>query len=321
MATPQETSHPSAGQEFRERLLVGLPVRERRLHLAGIPTTCLEGGDGPPIVLLHGPGEHAVKWMRVLPELTENYRVVAPDLPGHGASGTGGEPLGADRVLAWLAELIERCCSTPPTLVGQILGGAIAARFAARYRHRIRRLVLVDSLGLAPFQPAPEFGRALQGFLGEPNERTHEALWRRCAFDLDRLRDRLEERWDAFAAYNLARARSSGVQAAIHALMSEFGMDPIAPEELERIAVPTTLVWGREDLATPLAVAEAASARHGWPLRVIDDCGDDPPFERPEAFVKVLRSTLEEQPGGAGEKSGGAETVGSRGDRLDSSIA
>jgi pimeloyl-ACP methyl ester carboxylesterase len=70
----------------RDRLLEGLPVVERRLDLAGISTPILEGGQGPPLVLLHGPGEHALKWLRVLPDLVRRHRVVAPDLPGHGAS-------------------------------------------------------------------------------------------------------------------------------------------------------------------------------------------------------------------------------------------
>ena len=61
-----------------------------------------------------------------------------------------------------------------------------------------------------------------------------------------------------------------------------------AIEGLERIDVPVALVWGRQDLATPLAVAEAAAARYGWPLHVIEDCADDPPIERPEAFVRAL---------------------------------
>ena len=63
-----------------------MPVTERRLEFAGISTAVLEGGDGPPVVLLHGPGEYAAKWMRVIPDLVTTHRVVAPDLPGHGTT-------------------------------------------------------------------------------------------------------------------------------------------------------------------------------------------------------------------------------------------
>jgi pimeloyl-ACP methyl ester carboxylesterase len=56
--------------------------------------------------------------------------------------------------------------------------------------------------------------------------------------------------------------------------------------------VPTSLIWGRQDLQVRLAVAEAASARHGWPLQVIDRAGDDPPMEQPAAFPTALRAAL-----------------------------
>ena len=67
----------------------------------------------------------------------------------------------------------------------------------------------------------------------------------------------------------------------------------IPPAELARIAVPTTLIWGRHDLATRLRVAEAASARYGWPLHVIENCADDPRIEQPEAFLRALRLALD----------------------------
>jgi pimeloyl-ACP methyl ester carboxylesterase len=230
--------------------------------------------------------------MQVLPALVATHRVIAPDLPGHGASEVTGGPLTAERVLAWLGALIARTCSSPPALVGQTLGGGIAARFAIAHGDRISRLVLADALGLAPFQPAPEFAEALHAYLAAPDGRTFEALWRRCAFDLDGVRDRLGERWDDYTAYTLDRAVAPGASDALMALMEQFGFAPIPPEDLARIAVPTTLIWGRHDLATSLSVAEAASTRYGWPLHVIEKAGDDPATDQPERFVEVLLAVL-----------------------------
>ena len=272
----------------RRQLLAGMPTTERTLLLAGVSTLLVEGGDGPPIVLLHGPGEFAAKWLRVLPALMKSYRVVAPDLPGHGASEVTGGPLDADRVFAWLDAVIGRTCDTAPVLVGQTMAGAIAARFTADHGDRVGSLVLVDTLGLAPFQPAPEFGLALTAFLERPTATTYEELWRRCAFDLNRVREALGERWATLEAYSLDRAQSPLAQAALHALMQEFGFPAIAPEVLDRIAVPTTLIWGRQDLATGLTVAEAASSRYGWPLEVIDDAADDPSMDQPERLLDAL---------------------------------
>ena len=293
-AIRSEAQHRRSGADTsaRERLLAAMPVSERRLQLAGISTAVLEGGEGPPIVLLHGPSGYAAHWLGVIPDLVATHRVVAPDLPGHGASGMPEGALDAAGVLAWLGALIEHTCGRQPVLVGQLVGGAIAARFAIASGDRLSGLVLVDTFGLVPLQPVPEFARALAIFAAEPGERTHRALWHYCAFDFDGLHRRMGERWTAFEAYNIERARMPEVQAAIGALMRDFGMAVIPRDELAKIGVPTSLIWGRHDLATPLAAAEAASASLGWPLQVIDDAADDPPVEQPEALVRALRHTL-----------------------------
>lgn len=286
------TTPRTTGEQARAQLLAELSLIERRLELAGVSTAVLEGGDGPPVVLLHDPSEYAAKWFRVLPGLAGTHRVIAPDLPGHGTSRVLRGGLDRDRVRDWLGELIEATCATPPALVGLILGGAIAARFAAAHPDRVSRLVLVDSLGLRPLQPTPEFGQALNAYLTDPNEDTHERLWRYCAFDVDRLRADMGEYWAPFAAYNIDRAAASDVQQSLHQFMEQFAFPGIPPDVLAAISTPTSLIWGRHDLATPLEVAQDASARYGWPLHVIEGAADDPVIEQPEAFLRALRVAL-----------------------------
>jgi pimeloyl-ACP methyl ester carboxylesterase len=201
----------------------------------------------------------------VLPELARTNAVVAADLPGHGESELVAGDLDAAQVLAWLDQLIERTCPTPPVLVGYALGGAIAARLAAERPASIRRLVLIDALGLVDLAPSPEFRAAVEDFFAAPTRSTHGALWRYSAPDLDGLRARMGERWTAFEAYNVERARSAGQRAALGQLMREFGVSAIPPAELRRIAAPTDLIWGRQDLATPLPAAERAGELYRWP--------------------------------------------------------
>ena len=114
----------------RERMLAGLPVAERRLDLAGTSTAVLEGGDGPPLVLLHGGIEcGGAIWAPVVARLAERHRVVIPDLPGLGES----EPvarLDAPTFAAWLSALLRLTCEEPPVLVAHSLGGSLAACFA-----------------------------------------------------------------------------------------------------------------------------------------------------------------------------------------------
>ena len=288
----EEPDRRSSGHDARQRLLDGIPVTERRLQLAGVSTAVLEGGDGPPVVLLHSSGEFAGVWMRVIPDLVTTHRVVAPDLPGHGASGVADSQLDTDHVVAWLGALIEDTCPSPPALVGHGIGGPIATRFAIAHPDRLSGLVLVDAFGLDRFEPAPSFGLALHRFMEQPTEHTRDELFRQCFVDPDGLRQQLGQRWEPLAAYALDRARTPGQQAALGSLMPELGLPPIPPADLARIAVPTTMIWGRHDLQVRLPVAEVASARLGWPLHVIDNAGDDPPFEQPEAFLRALHTAL-----------------------------
>jgi pimeloyl-ACP methyl ester carboxylesterase len=269
--------------DLRTRLLAGLPVTDRRLRLAGVATAVLDGGDGPPIVLLQG--EFAAVWMRVIPDLVTTHRVVAADLPGLGASE------GASDVLEWLDELIATTCAAPPVLVGKGLGGALAARYAVAHSDRISQLVLVDAQGLDRFRPPAGMALSFMSVLVRPTQRGLERSFRRyCFVDLDRVRSEMGEQYDALAAYALERFRTPSVKAAMRSLGKRLA--PAIPD-LDRITVPTTLIWGRHDVAAPLRVAEAAAARRGWPLHVIEGARDDPAIEQPDAFLAALRAVLD----------------------------
>lgn len=261
--------------------------------VAGVRTAMLTGGDGPPMVLLHGPGEFAATWLPVLDDLARTHRVIAPDLPGHGASDTPAGGIDSGFLLEWLGDLIATTCPTPPALVGRIVGGAIAAQFAAHHSNRIAALVLVDAMGLAPFEPDPRFGLAMHRFLGDPTAGTYERFMDFCAFDLDTARDRMGVRWAPFSEYAVDLARDPRVQAATGAMIGLYGGEPLDPETLASITAPTTLIWGRQDAAISVEVGERAAQQYGWPLHVIDLAGDDPALDRPREFVAALHTALE----------------------------
>jgi pimeloyl-ACP methyl ester carboxylesterase len=280
----------STGEDARASLLAGLPVTERRLQLAGVSTAVLEGGDGPPIVLLQG--EFAAVWMLTIPNLVTTHRVIAADLPGLGASEVSDGPPDADSALTWLDELIEQTCAIAPVLVGKGAGGALAARFTIDHSDRVDRLVLVDTYGLDRFRPAPGMALSFLNVLLRPTERGLQRGFRHyCFVDLDGVRADMGERYEWMAAYALDRFRRPSVKAAMRSLIRQLA-SPIPPEDLDRIAVPTTLIWGRHDLGVRLNVAEAASVRYGWPLHVIENARDDPAIEQPEAFLEALRIAL-----------------------------
>jgi pimeloyl-ACP methyl ester carboxylesterase len=294
----------ATGDDARRQVLAGAPVTERRLDLAGVSTAVLEGGDGPPVVLLHGQGGWAGMWLPVVPELMQTHRVVAPDLPGLGASEVPDGPPDAARVLAWLGALIQRTCPTPPALVGASLGASVAARFAIAHPPRLSRLVLVGAGSLARFRPAPGVALAMIRFVARPSERTHDGFLRQIAVDPARVRALTGARWAASQAYLLDRASTPSVRAANRRMLRELGTRTIPREDLARIAVPTALIWGRHDRVMRVRIAEQASARYGWPLHVVEDAGHFS-IEQPEAFRAALRAAL-----GDGATGASAATTG-----------
>ena len=279
-------------ESARDRLLAGAPVYERTVVAAGVETAVLEGGDGPPMLLLHGPGETGWVWMPVLGDLVRTHRVIAADLPGHGASAAPADAMQRDWIDSWLDELISATCAVPPVLVGRVVGGAIAAYFAAAHPDRITHLVLVDTLGLEAFQPDPRFGLAMHRFLAEPSVSTYERFMDFCAFDIDTARSRLGRRWTPYAQYAVELASDPRVQSATGSMIALYGASPIPDPTLAGIRVPTTLIWGRHDAATSVSVAEEAAARYGWPLHVIDGAGDEVALDRPAEFVDTLMRVL-----------------------------
>lgn len=281
----EERSRP-AGDDFRARLLDGIPVTERRLQPAGVSTTVLEGGDGSPLMLLHGGIEcGGVYWAPVMSHLAERYRIVVPDVPGLGES----EPvvrLDAATFADWFAELLQETCREKPTVVAHSLGGSLAARFATRHGDLLHRLVLCGAPLGAYRLPLGLLVTAIRFDL-RPSERNNARFARWAFLDPDRTRQQNPEWYDAFMAYGLSRGAVPHVKRTMRRLI-KVGTKQIPDAELQRIDVPTALLWGRHDRMVPLRLAEAASANLGWPLHVIDDVGHVPHIERPDAFLQAL---------------------------------
>lgn len=289
----QRTEHrQAAGQVLRQRVLAGLPVVDRTIEAAGIPTGVFEGGDGEPLLLLHGQGEFGPVWAPAVAELVATHRVIVADLPGHGASGVGKGPLDVPRILAWLDELIETTCSASPVVSGHLLGGAIAMRYAADRQDALRSLVLVDTLGLAPYRPSPAFFFAMVGFAARPTERSRDRLFNQCFADFDKVREEFIVPWEDMGAYALAGARRPELKTAMRSLMPRFGMPAIPDELIGKIDVPVSLIHGRGDRQVKAEIAETAGQKYGWPLQLIDGAGDDPAVEQPRAFNKAMRAAL-----------------------------
>ena len=283
----------ATGRDLRAQLLDGAPVTERRINLAGVSTAVLEAGGGPPIVLIHGQGNFGPSFLPLFESLASTHRVIAPDLPGLGASEmTDREPDGPT-VMAWLSELIDKSCDSPPALVGMSLGGSITARYAVDHSNRISRLVLINSGSLGRRPPL----RVLLPLIRHstrPSERTARRMMSIVMSHPERALQVFGKRFGPFQAYMLDRARTPSVQRANRRLLRELGLPRIPDDGLARINVPTTLICGRDDRVMKLRHAEQAARRHNWKLEVIDDAGHVVFVDQLEATLTALQRALHE---------------------------
>src|ERR1051326_3721826 len=124
-------------QQFA-RFWLPAPYRQELVYRAA--------GEGQPVVCLHGLWNSSAVWKRAIDLLSPNYRVYAPDLPGHGQS-PAQLPWLLREVAALLATWMRSLEISPATLVGHSMGGALAIMLAAAEPQLVDRLVLVNTIG------------------------------------------------------------------------------------------------------------------------------------------------------------------------------
>ena len=165
------------------------------------------------------------------------------------------------------------------------LGGTLAARFAAQRDAPVRRLVICAAPGVGPYRMPLRLRVIAIRFALRPSDRNAERFDRYALLDRDRTRERDPDWFDAFSAYTRSRAAVPHVKRTMQQLIKSCTKQIPAPD-LRRIEAPVSLVWGRRDRMVPLALAEGAAARLGWPLHVIDGAAHAPQIEQPEAFLQ-----------------------------------
>ena len=276
----------------REQLLDGLPLTERRARVAGATTSILEGGDGRPLILLHGGIEcGGAVWGPVVTRLAGSHRLIIPDVPGLGES----EPLprlDQPTFARWMVELMSLTTPERPTLVAHSLLGSLAARFAAEHGDQLGRLLIYGTPGIGPYRMPWNLRVAAIRFAIRPSEGNAERFERLAFFDLDGARARDAGWFRAFSHYTRARAGLPHVKRTMRQLIGSCTKQ-IDDAVLRRIPIATELLWGRHDRFVSVSLGEATSARLGWPLRVIDRAGHVPHVERPEAFLAAVSPALD----------------------------
>jgi pimeloyl-ACP methyl ester carboxylesterase len=120
-------------------------MKTKSLKLQDSTIAYIEKGEGAPIVLLHGFCGSSRYWEKVLPELAENYRVIVPDLPGHGETSLFRENTSIRDIAEIMKELLDKLNIQQVTMFGHSLGGYIVLAFAEKYSERLNGFSLIHS--------------------------------------------------------------------------------------------------------------------------------------------------------------------------------
>ncbi len=226
------------------------PEIGRRINAGGIQTNVHDQGQGRPVLMIHGSGPGVTAWANwrlVLPELARQSRVIAPDMLGFGyTERPAGTVYNLDTWVNHLVTLLNALQIVQTDLVGNSYGGAVALAMAIRHPERVRKLVLMGSVGV-PFEITPELD-AVWGY--EPSLETMRGLLDIFAHDRSLVTDELAElRYQA--------SIRPGFQEAFSALFPaprQRWVDALASRESDIRAIKhdTLVIHGRDDQVIPL---------------------------------------------------------------------
>jgi len=277
------------------------PVEVKTEALHGRSVTYAEAGSGPVLLLIHGMGGTFANWQEVIEPLARTHTVIAPDLPGHGASAPGHGDYSVGALASGLRDLLAALDHERATLVGHSLGGGIAMQFAYQFPEMVERLVLVSSGGLGPEVSPILRAAALPGadlFIAAT-----AGIGQHVGPTIGRILGAIGLRPNADVAEvtrgygSLADPiRRAAFLATVRAVIGTGGQRVDAKDRLYLAeAVPVLIVWGARDPIIPAHHGEDAHDHiPGSRLEIVEDVGHLPQIEAPLRFVTTLESFLAE---------------------------
>jgi 3-oxoadipate enol-lactonase len=267
---------------------------ERRADVRAARMRYFVGGEGAPLVLVHGLSGSAMNFAELAPLLARRRRVLVPDLPGHG----GSAPLPAAPSLNAYADRVRHLAALegmlPAPLVGHSLGGSIALRTALRWPTDVSAVVLAASAGISSSTRWAQFWLA---FFGKTKPGRRIAPHRSVVARSSLLRYPVFGYWGASDPAALSERAVEGLLAgpALHtdtisAARALVRDDP--RQDLHGVSCPCLVLWGARDHQVPIGDGFEYARRLRAPLRVIADCGHLLVAERPDVCLDAIEGFL-----------------------------
>jgi pimeloyl-ACP methyl ester carboxylesterase len=285
-------------------------VRHKTVDLDG-PVHYLDfGGDGKPLLMVHGLGGNAMNWMAVGPGLSKHHRVLALDLAGFGRTPLFNRSAAVGANANLVHSFIEQVIGEPVVLMGNSMGGHIAMLVAADHPRWVSGLILVDPAipGVHVRRPDPTMlgvmaAITLPGLADMVIDRRArllgpEGLVRETIALVAADPSRIDATMiDAHVQLmrereNLGRQNSRAFLQAIRSLGLRMA-DPRFWARMRKIEAPALVIHGELDRLIPLSAARDLARRHpDWTFEVIDGVGHVPMMETPNRFLEVVNQWL-----------------------------
>lgn len=273
-------------------------AHQRWLEIDGRRANVIELGDGPPLLFVHGLSGCWQNWLENLPHFARTHRVIAADLPGFGASELPREDISIPGYARCLEQICDQLSIDAAAVVGNSMGGYVAAELAIASPQRVERLMLVSAAGITAehlHRDSIMAGARIMAAVATREVARHEWYARR-----PRLRQlalsfvvRHPDRLSAPLAHELMQGSGKpGFLPAMEAILAHR-----ISERLPQIACPTFVLWGEDDRVIPVRDAKRfAELIPDVRVEILPDTGHVAMLERPARFNELLEAFLEEEP-------------------------
>ena len=257
-------------------------IHSKKIKVGELDIHYFTGGQGDPLVVIHGGGAGADSWLQNVAGLSEHYEVYVPDLPGFGHSQSMYGDYGISEFVKFLEDFTHSLGLNRFHLVGHSIGGGIALRYALKFPHKISKLVLVSSMYLGKeialwvrFLSSSVFFRSL----GVAAVAILKAV-----------------KWLVDLVYAPLKFVNPLPQAKVNmgkGLTTLKEQTTVLVNQLSELMMPILLVWGANDGIVPVSQAYAAARLiPDCQLQVFEDCGHSVYKQRVKEFSHLLTKFL-----------------------------
>lgn len=277
---PEAAASPPRGRTLGGVSTTEQLVTTERVVVGGTALYVMQGGEGPPMLVLHGMEGHE-GWLDFHAALAERATVYAPSHPGFGHTECPPWLSTVQHQAVFYNWFLQTAGLEPVTLVGIGVGGWIAAHMAVMCQASLRHLVLVDAAGVRPAKTdildvfITPWKQVLEQAFADPQTAPEYA------------------RIYGSGIAEFGGIREAGRTMSMRMCFRPFMYDPALPGMLGKVQVPTLIVWGKEDRIVPLECADLyQQAIPGSTVRILDHCGHFAHFEQPRLLAQTINEFI-----------------------------